>query len=108
MKKGKKHHSPSNNHSNHSVDKNRSPSINYSNHSLDVALRLLRWSRPPHLLEGIERDLIQKFHKDLKAVGELRGRLRSMWNSVRFFRPEIMLRNFDQSLSAKTGSINVI
>ena len=62
-----------------------------------TALRILRWFCPPHLREEIEGDLIQKFYRDVEAMGELRARLMSMWNSVRFFRPEILLRNDGQS-----------
>jgi putative ABC transport system permease protein len=57
------------------------------------SLRILRTFCPPHLLEEIEGDLIQKFEKDMKLFGERRARRRLLWNIIRFFRPGIILRN---------------
>ncbi len=48
---------------------------------------------PPHLLEEIEGDLIQKFNRDIKIVGEKKAKRRLIWNTVRFFRPGVLLRN---------------
>jgi putative ABC transport system permease protein len=79
-------------------EKNHSPSGNHSYHSL----RLLKWFCPTHLYEEIEGDLIQKFNRDLKTsrattlsggTTERRAKRRLLWNVIRFFRPEILLRN---------------
>ena len=48
---------------------------------------------PEHLHEEIEGDLIQKFNRDLKEVGERRAKRRFIKNTLRFFRPGILLRN---------------
>src|SRR6478609_6429877 len=58
-----------------------------------LALRLLSWFCPQHLYEEIEGDLIQRFKKDATALGEPRARRRLIWNTIRFFRPGILLRN---------------
>ena len=55
--------------------------------------RFLQWFCPEHLYEEIEGDLIQKFEKDAKAFGEKRAKRRLIWNTTRFFRPGIILRN---------------
>jgi putative ABC transport system permease protein len=57
------------------------------------SLRLLRAFCPPHLLEEIEGDLIQKFNHDVKTVGEKGAKRRLIWNLIRFFRLGILLRN---------------
>ena len=57
------------------------------------ALQFLQLICLNHLYEEIEGDLIQKFEKDLKKVGEKRAKRRLLWNVVRFFRPGILLRN---------------
>jgi putative ABC transport system permease protein len=56
-------------------------------------IRLLRWFCPPHLLEEIEGDLLQRFERDVNSVGERRAKRRLLWNVIRFFRPGILLRN---------------
>jgi putative ABC transport system permease protein len=56
-------------------------------------IRFLRWFCPPHLLEEIEGDLIQKFERDIKLFGERKAKRRLLWNTLRFFRPGILLRN---------------
>jgi putative ABC transport system permease protein len=57
------------------------------------SLRLLRSFCPTHLYEEIEGDLIQKFEKDVRLLGERKARGRLRWNVIRFFRPGILLRN---------------
>lgn len=57
------------------------------------ALRMLSWFCPGHLYEEIEGDLIQQFSRDLKKFSETRSRRRFYWNTIRFFRPGILLRN---------------
>jgi putative ABC transport system permease protein len=64
-----------------------------SNEHRHTALRILNWFCPPHLHEEIEGDLIQKFDRDVKTVGERKAKRRLMWNVVSFFRPGILLRN---------------
>ena len=61
------------------------------------ALAFLRTICPDHLLEEIEGDLFQKFERDTKVVGEKKAKIRFVWNSMRFFRPGILLRNKIQS-----------
>jgi putative ABC transport system permease protein len=56
-------------------------------------IRFLRWFCPPHLLEEIEGDLIQKFERDIKTFEEKKAKRRLLWNVIRFFRPGIILRN---------------
>ncbi|MEJ0055271.1 MAG: ABC transporter permease [Bacteroidota bacterium] len=58
-----------------------------------MGTRFLRWICPSHLYEEIEGDLIQKFEKDVKRYGNRRAKIRFVWNTVRFFRPGIILRN---------------
>src|SRR5262245_33562514 len=57
-----------------------------------TALKLLAWICPAHLLEEIEGDLIQKFNRDSEIVGLARAKRRSVINSIRYFRPGIVLR----------------
>src|SRR5690349_15163012 len=66
------------------------------------ALRLLRSFCPPHLLEEIEGDLLQRYERDLnpsdrfeRSDGYRRRRadLRLLWNAVWYVRPGIVLRN---------------
>ena len=58
-----------------------------------LALRLLKWFCPDQLHEEIEGDLIQRFHRDARNLGERRVKRRLIWNVIRFFRPGILLRN---------------
>jgi putative ABC transport system permease protein len=57
------------------------------------AIRFLRAICPEHLIEEIEGDLIQKFTKDKKRFGLKKAQKKFIWNTVRFFRPGIILRN---------------
>jgi putative ABC transport system permease protein len=50
------------------------------------ALRFLSWFCPAHLYEEIEGDLIQKFNRDVKVIGEKRAKRKLLWNVVRFFK----------------------
>lgn len=56
-------------------------------------LRLLRTFCPPHLLEEIEGDLLEKFESDVKSLGEKYAKRRLIWNAIRYLRPGIILRN---------------
>lgn len=62
-------------------------------HIPQLPLKFLKWICPPHLLEEIEGDLVQKFEKDVKLYGERKAKRRLLWNTVRFLRPGILLRN---------------
>lgn len=66
-------------------------------------IRFLRWFCPPHLLEEIEGDLLQKFERDLRFQSSdgskpsddyklRRAKRRLLWNTLRFIRPGIVLR----------------
>jgi putative ABC transport system permease protein len=45
------------------------------------------------LYEEIEGDLIQRFHRDVRKAGEVKAKKKLIWNTLRFFRPGIILRN---------------
>ncbi|HEY3406377.1 MAG TPA: ABC transporter permease [Ohtaekwangia sp.] len=55
--------------------------------------RFLKWFCPDHLFEEIEGDLIQKFNRDIKKFGNAKANRRLIWNTIRFCRPGIILRN---------------
>src|SRR5687768_10277667 len=57
------------------------------------ARRFLEWVCPPSLYEGIEGDLQEQFKADVKAVHVQQARRRFVWNMLRFFRTEIIIRN---------------
>lgn len=64
-------------------------------------LRFLRSICPEANVEEIEGDLWQYYQKDREAVGDSRARRRLLWNSFRFLRPGILLRNkFSWNLNA--------
>ncbi len=46
----------------------------------NVWLKLLQWLCPPHLIEEIEGDLLQKFNRDAKAFGERKAKRRLLLN----------------------------
>jgi putative ABC transport system permease protein len=48
---------------------------------------------PDELREEIEGDLLQRFQKDAETQGERIAMWRLFWNTIRFFRPSIILRN---------------
>ena len=48
---------------------------------------------PPSLLEEIEGDLIEKYEHDVKTFGEKKAKRKFLWNTIRFFRLGIILRN---------------
>lgn len=56
-------------------------------------LRFLQWFCPPSLYEGIEGDLLEQLDEDIKLVGEAKAKRRFIWNTLKFFRPGILLRN---------------
>ena len=56
------------------------------------AVSFLKAICPNYLFEEIEGDLLEKFNKDLKQFSLGRSKRRFVWNTVRFFRPGILLR----------------
>lgn len=58
-----------------------------------AVLRLLAFVCPDRLYEEIEGDLIQQFNQDEKIFGTKKARRRFLWNSIKFCRPGIVLRN---------------
>ncbi len=57
------------------------------------ATRLLRAFCPPQLLEEIEGDLMQRYERDMTTVGEKKARRKLFWNTIRYLRIQILLRN---------------
>lgn len=56
-------------------------------------LRFLEWFCPPPLYESIEGDLLEQFEIDYTQVGEKKANRRLLLGVLKFFRPEIILRN---------------
>lgn len=61
--------------------------------SKNKLLRFLEWFCPPQLYEGIEGDLLEQFERDQKLMGEKQANKKLFWSVLKFFRPEIILRN---------------
>ena len=57
------------------------------------AFSLLRLFCPPHLLEEIEGDLVQRYEKDVAIHGVRKAKMKLAWNIIRYLRLEIVLRN---------------
>ena len=57
-----------------------------------LALKFLQLFCPEHLREEIEGDLTQKYLRDVKIFGHQKAKLKLAWNTIRFFRPGIILR----------------
>lgn len=57
------------------------------------ANRLLEWFCPQHLYEGIRGDLNESFENDIQKGGIQRAKRNYYWNTLTFFRLEIILRN---------------
>src|SRR5689334_19992962 len=78
------------------------------------AIKLLRSFCPPHLLEEIEGDLLQRYQRDINPLNR-RGRMdkywqrranrRLLWNVIQFFRLEISIRN---KMSLLFGSLRML
>jgi putative ABC transport system permease protein len=60
---------------------------------------------PSHLVEEIEGDLFQKYTRHVATLGKRRARQKLFWNTLRFFRPGIILRN---KFSFQLFNINMI
>lgn len=58
-----------------------------------IAFRFLEWFCPPALYEGIEGDLREEYEHDVTRSGKRKANVRLMLNVLKFFRPEIILRN---------------
>ncbi len=58
-----------------------------------IAHRFLEWFCPPKLFEGIEGDLIECFEENIHTKGIAHARTQFVWGVIKFFRPEIILRN---------------
>ena len=58
-----------------------------------IIFRFLKWICPAHLFEEIEGDLIQRFNRDSSRYGIRKAKRMLYWNTLRFFRPGIILRN---------------
>jgi putative ABC transport system permease protein len=59
----------------------------------EIVIRFLKFICPNHLFEEIEGDIIQRYVRDVKRYGEAKARRKMIWNSIRFVRPGIILRN---------------
>jgi putative ABC transport system permease protein len=55
--------------------------------------KFLRFICPAELVEEIEGDLVQKYERDSNRLGQSAADRNLVWNTVRFFRPGIILRN---------------
>ena len=60
--------------------------------SKNFLLKFLRTFCPPHLLEEIEGDLIQRYDRDASKLGARKAKQKMCWNVIRFCRPGIILR----------------
>jgi len=60
---------------------------------LHRVIGFLEWFCPPELFEGIEGDLREQFLLDRESLGETRARRKFIRNTLKFFRPSILLRN---------------
>lgn len=58
-----------------------------------LPIRFLRFFCPPELVEGIEGDLVEQFEIDAQVVGHRKAKFKLFWNTLRFARPGIILRN---------------
>jgi ABC-type antimicrobial peptide transport system permease subunit len=59
----------------------------------DWTLRLLAILCPDYLLEEIEGDLLQRFQKDVRLLGERKAQRKFVWNVIRYCRPGILIRH---------------
>lgn len=66
---------------------------NQTNYPPRYALRFLTWFCPDALYEGVEGDLLEQFESDCSTMGITKARKAFVWNTLKFFRPEIILRN---------------
>lgn len=62
-------------------------------HPSRFARKFLQWICPEELREEIEGDLLQRYYRDEKRIGERNARRRLVWSTLKFLRPGILLRN---------------
>ena len=67
-----------------------------------IARQFLEWFCPGELYESIQGDLLERFIDDVETKGVKAAKRRYCWNTLRFFHPDILLRN-----SFKTPSMNL-
>ncbi|MEO7988425.1 MAG: ABC transporter permease [Chryseolinea sp.] len=79
-----------------------------NDHTKGWIFKFLRWFCPDYLYEEIEGDLIQKFNRDARTVGEKRAKRRLVWNVIRFSRPGIILRRIPKENNHMSMIINNI
>lgn len=58
-----------------------------------LTVGFVRWFCPDSLIEGIEGDLLEAYDTDVAANGKRIAARRLLWNSLKFFRLSIILRN---------------
>jgi putative ABC transport system permease protein len=58
-----------------------------------IVLRFLKWFCPSSLYEGIEGDLLEQFEEELKLKGARIAKRNLFLNTIKFFKPDIFLRN---------------
>ncbi|MEJ0055265.1 MAG: permease prefix domain 2-containing transporter [Bacteroidota bacterium] len=73
--------------------------------SFKLVTKLLKLFSPDRLREEIEGDLAQKFEYDRKRFGERRAKNRLLWNTIRFIRPGIILRN---KINTRLNTVDMI
>jgi putative ABC transport system permease protein len=59
----------------------------------ELTSRLLKLFCPSELIEEIEGDLMQRYQRDISKHGNKKARLKLLINTIKFFRPGILLRN---------------
>ena len=57
-----------------------------------LLLKVLRWLCPADLIETIEGDIVEQFHKDVRRVGKSRARRRAVLHTLDFVRLGIISR----------------
>lgn len=68
------------------------------------ALKVIEWICPKQLREEIEGDIIQRFNRDNEKMGLALANLKSLLNSLWYFRPGIFLRREKRSLINWSGA----
>jgi putative ABC transport system permease protein len=58
-----------------------------------IIVQTFAWFCPSSLYESIEGDLLEQFEEDVKLMGEKKAKRKFIWNMLKFFRLEILLRN---------------
>lgn len=58
-----------------------------------LAERFLEWIVAPHLLEEVQGDLYELFHKRLQSYGPGKARLFYLWDMLRLMHPRLWQKN---------------